>query len=1055
MLRRLIEFSLTQRAATLLFSLLVAGLGGYAYNTIPIDAFPNISPVQVKMILKAPGMTPEEVETRVITPIELELLGIPRQTILRSAAKYAVADITLDFEDGTDIYWARQQVAERLASIQGELPANVTGGLAPVSTPLSDVFMFTVEGGDLSLEERRSLLDWTIRPALRTIPGVADVNALGGYVRTFEVIPDSSALAVAGLNVSDVIDAIEKGNRNDGAGRLTDNEKALVVRAEGAIETPQDLTQIVLKMDGTRVLRLGDVAKVRIGSLTRYGAVTRDGTGEAVQGLVLSLRGADASALVATIKARLEELKPSLPEGVRLEAFYDRSELIQRAVGTVSKALMEATVLVVVLLVAFLGNLRAALVVAVTLPFAALVTFAMMKIFGMSANLMSLGGLAIAIGLIVDAAVVVVENAVEHLQHDADNVHVPFLHKIYRAAHEVATPVASGILIICLVFLPLLSLQGLEGKLFAPVALTIVFALSGSLLISLTLIPVLSSFLLRSGHHGEPLLMRLLNRGYRALLAGALRFPLPVYVLAATGLGLTVAAYAAIGKSFMPTMDEGSVIMQVTKLPSVNLRASIEGDLLIQRTLRERVPEIERIVARVGSDELGLDPMGLNETDTFLVLKPKDAWRVPDKDWLVAQLREAMADLPGFEFAFTQPIEMRTAEMLTGARGDLAIKIFGPDLAKLADLAGRIQSVLGKVPGAAEVSTVANDAVDYLKIDVDRLMSGRTGLSVTNVQDELRALLEGASAGIVAEPGRRTPILIRGPDPIRTSPELFSQTQLAAGDGGLVRVNDVAKLSRQAGPVKIDRENASRFAIVQAYVTGRDLVGFVDEAQRMVGETVELPQGYRLEWGGQFENQRRAANRLSIVVPIAIGLIFGVLFATLRSIRQTLLILANVPFALVGGMLALWLSGAYLSVPASVGFIALLGIAVLNGLVLVSYFNQLLAEGVPLEKAVFEGAMRRLRPVLMTASIAALGLVPLLFATGPGSEIQKPLAIVVIGGLITSTTLTLVLLPILFRRFGVGSSAKHSIDVGNLSWNNPFASSHSSARRMDRTESLT
>ncbi len=1055
MLRRLIEFSLTQRAATLLFSLLVAGLGGYAYNTIPIDAFPNISPVQVKMILKAPGMTPEEVETRVITPIELELLGIPRQTILRSAAKYAVADITLDFEDGTDIYWARQQVAERLASVQGELPVNVTGGLAPVSTPLSDVFMFTVEGGDLSLEERRSLLDWTIRPALRTIPGVADVNALGGYVRTFEVIPDISALAVAGLNVSDVIDAIEKGNRNDGAGRLTDGEKALVVRAEGAIETPQDLTQIVLKMDGTRVLRLGDVAKVRIGSLTRYGAVTRDGTGEAVQGLVLSLRGADASALVATIKARLEELKPSLPEGVRLEAFYDRSELIQRAVGTVSKALMEATVLVVVLLVAFLGNLRAALVVAVTLPFAALVTFAMMKIFGMSANLMSLGGLAIAIGLIVDAAVVVVENAVEHLQHDADDTHIPFLHKIYRAAHEVATPVASGILIICLVFLPLLSLQGLEGKLFAPVALTIVFALSGSLLISLTLIPVLSSFLLRSGHHGEPLLMRLLNRGYRALLAGALRFPLPVYVLAATGLGLTVAAYAAIGKSFMPTMDEGSVIMQVTKLPSVNLRASIEGDLLIQRTLRERVPEIERIVARVGSDELGLDPMGLNETDTFLVLKPKDTWRVPDKDWLVAELREAMADLPGFEFAFTQPIEMRTAEMLTGARGDLAIKIFGPDLAKLADLAGRIQSVLGKVPGAAEVSTVANDAVDYLKIDVDRLMSGRTGLSVTNVQDELRALLEGASAGIVAEPGRRTPILIRGPDPIRTSPELFSQTQLAAGDGGLVRVNDVAKLSRQAGPVKIDRENASRFAIVQAYVTGRDLVGFVDEAQRMVGETVELPQGYRLEWGGQFENQRRAANRLSIVVPIAIGLIFGVLFATLRSIRQTLLILANVPFALVGGMLALWLSGAYLSVPASVGFIALLGIAVLNGLVLVSYFNQLLAEGVPLEKAVFEGAMRRLRPVLMTASIAALGLVPLLFATGPGSEIQKPLAIVVIGGLITSTTLTLVLLPILFRRFGVGSLASHSKDVGNLSWNNPFASSHSSARRMDRTESLT
>ncbi len=1055
MLRRLIAFSLTQRVFTLLLSAFVAGLGGYAYNSIPIDAFPDISPVQVKMILKAPGMTPEEVETRVITPIELELLGIPRQTILRSAAKYAVADITLDFEDGTDIYWARQQVAERLANVQDELPASVIGGLAPVSTPLSDVFMFTIEGGDLSLEERRSLLDWTIRPALRTIPGVADVNALGGYVRTFEVIPDSAALAMAGLGVSDVIDAIQKGNRNDGAGRLSDGEKALVVRAEGAIQTPHDLAQIVLRMDGPRVLRLGDVAKVRIGSLTRYGAVTKDGKGEAVQGLVLSLRGADASTLVAAIKTRLEELKPGLPDGVHIEVFYDRSDLIQRAVGTVSKALMEATVLVVILLLAFLGNLRAALVVAVTLPFAALVTFVMMKMFGMSANLMSLGGLAIAIGLIVDAAVVVVENAVEHLQHDADDAHVPFLHKIYRAASEVATPVASGILIICLVFLPLLSLQGLEGKLFAPVALTIVFALAGSLIISLTLIPVLSSFLLRSGHHGEPILMRVIGRAYRTLLKGALSFPLPVYALAAAGLVLTVAAYSAVGKSFMPTMDEGSVIMQITKLPSINLKSSAENDLLIQRALMERVPEIERIVARVGSDELGLDPMGLNETDTFLVLKPKDQWRVPDKEWLVERLREAMADLPGFEFAFTQPIEMRTAEMLTGARGDLAIKVFGPDLAKLSELAGQIQEVLGTVSGAAEVSTVANDTVDYLQIDVDRLMSGRTGLSVTDVQDELRALLEGVSAGIVAEPGRRTNVLIRGPDAIRESPELFARTQLAAGDGGLVRVSDVAKLGRKAGPVKIDRENASRFAIVQAYVTGRDLVGFVDEAQKLVGEKVTLPEGYRLVWGGQFENQRRAATRLSIVVPVAISLIFGVLFATLRSLRQALLILANVPFALVGGMLALWLSGAYLSVPASVGFIALLGIAVLNGLVLVSYFNQLLAEGLSLEQAVFEGSLRRLRPVLMTASIAALGLVPLLFATGPGSEVQKPLAIVVIGGLITSTTLTLVLLPILFRRFGVGASSNHSGDARSLMWINPFASSRSSARQADRIESLS
>lgn len=1043
MLRRLIEFSLTQRVFVLLVSALVAGAGGYAFRTIPIDAFPNISPVQVKMILKAPGMTPEEVETRVITPIEMELLGIPGQSILRSAAKYAVADITLDFAEGTDIYWARQQVAERLASVRGDLPASVTGGLAPVSTPLSDVFMFTIEGGDLTLEQRRSLLDWTIRPALRTIAGVADVNALGGMVRTFEVTPNAAALAAAGLGVSDLGSSIEASNRNDGAGRLSEGEKALVVRSEGAIRTPSDIEQIVLKMDGGRALRVGDVASVQIGSLTRYGAVTKDGKGEAVQGLVLSLRGADASAIVASVRERLEELKPSLPQGVRLDVFYDRSDLIASAVGTVSKALFEATVLVVILLIAFLGNVRAALVVAVTLPFAALVTFVLMQRFGMSANLMSLGGLAIAIGLIVDAAVVVVENTVERLQHAQPADSVPKLHLIYRAASEVATPVAAGILIICLVFLPLLSLEGLEGKLFGPVALTIIMALSGSLIISLTLIPVLASFVLKSGAHGEPWLMRVLTRGYRTLLKGCLRFPLPVYLLAASGLVAVVVAYGAIGKTFMPTMDEGAVIMQITKHPSINLQASIEGDLLIQRVLKEKVPEVDRIVARVGSDELGLDPMGPNETDAFMVLKPKEQWRVPDKAWLVEQLRTAMADMPGYEFAFTQPIEMRTAEMLTGARGDLAIKIFGPDLATLSDLAGKIQTTLGKVPGASEVSTVANDSVDYLQIGVDRLTAGRTGLSVTRLQDELRSVIEGAPVGLVSEPGRRTNIIVRGASSLREDPNAFANSQIASGDGGLVRVGDVAKVERIAGPVKIDRENASRFAIVQAYVTGRDLVGFVDDAQRAVAEQVPLPQGYRLVWGGQFENQRRAATRLSIVVPVALVLIFGVLFATLRSIRQSLLILANVPFALVGGVLALWISAAYLSVPASVGFIALLGIAVLNGLVLVSHFNELLATGMPVGDVVFEGSVRRLRPVMMTASIAAFGLVPLLFATGPGSEIQKPLAIVVIGGLVTSTALTLILLPILFRRFGIGRGESQSSN-GTLQWTNPFASSRSS-----------
>lgn len=1039
MLRKIVEFALTQRVFVVLCALLVTAAGGYAFLRIPIDAFPDISSIQVKIIMKAPGMTPEEVETRVITPIELELLGIPRQTILRSSAKYAIADVTIDFEDGTDIYWARQQVAERLAGVSDALPATVSGGLAPISTPLSDVFMFTIEGGDLSLEERRSLLDWTIRPALRTIPGVADVNALGGLVRTFEVVPDSAALAAAGLSIADIKEAIAATNRNDGAGRLSDGEKALVVRSEGAIRTPEDLQQIVLKSDGGKVLRLLDVATVGIGSLTRYGAVTKDGDGEAVEGLVLSLRGSDASAIVKDVRERLETLKSSLPEGVTLQVFYDRSDLIQRAVGTVTKALIEATVLVIILLVAFLGNLRAAIVVAVTLPMAALITFLMMKLFGMSANLMSLGGLAIAIGLIVDAAVVVVENTVERLNHHSGNERIPLLHQVYQATAEVVVPVASGILIICLVFLPLLSLQGLEGKLFSPVAITIIFALSGSLLLSLTLIPVLSSFALRGGTHKNPLLMRVLEAGYRPLLRFCLAHPMPVYAVAAAGAAAMVFAYLAVGKTFMPTMDEGSVIMQTTKLPSINLDESVATDLRIQRLLREKVPEVDHVIARVGSDELGLDPMSPNDTDAFLVLKPKDQWRVPDKEWLLQQLREAMAEHPGVEFSFTQPIEMRTSEMLTGARGDLAVKIFGPDLKELAGLAGRVQAAIAGVKGASEVFTASNDTVDYLQIDVDRLTAGRTGLSVTRIEDELRALLEGAPAGIVAEAQKRTNIIIRGPETLRKAPELFIQSQLAAGDGGLVRIGDVARLRRTAGLVKVDRENASRFAIVQAYVAGRDLVGFVEDAQRAVAEAVTLPPGYRLVWGGEFENQRRAAARLAIVVPIAIGLIFLVLFATLRSLRQAVLILANVPFALIGGVLALWLAAEYLSVPASVGFIALLGIAVLNGLVLVSYFNQLLATGMPMEQVVFEGSLRRLRPVLMTASIAAFGLVPLLFASGPGSEIQKPLAIVVIGGLITSTALTLVLLPILFRRFGIAPRSAED-QTRSLSWTDTFAS---------------
>jgi cobalt-zinc-cadmium resistance protein CzcA len=1026
MLNSLIGFSLRQRLLVLIVTAMLVAGGVLAWSGLPIDAFPDVSTTQVKLVLKAPGMTPEEVESRITVPIEQEVLGIPKQRMLRSTSKYALADITLDFEDGTDVYWARQQVSERLAGVMKDLPPNTGGGLAPITTPLGEMFMFTLEGPQ-TLEERRRVLDWVVRPALRTLPGVADVNSLGGRVRTFEVVPNAGDLLDRGVSLKQLEAALSAGNRNDGAGRLSAGEEALIVRAEGAIRTLDDVRATVVRMVEGRVIRVSDVAEVRLGELTRYGAVTRNGQGEAVQGLVLGLRGANARDVVAGVKARLATLAPSLPAGLRVVPFYDRSSLIDRAVHTVGQALLEAVVLVVLLLFAFFGNLRAAVVVAVMLPLSALGTFVLMRQFGLSANLMSLGGLAIAIGMLVDGAVVVVEN-VETALTGPQAQRVSPLHLVYRASREVAVPVTSGIVIIIIVFLPLLSLEGLEGKLFSPVALTIVFALAVSLLLSLTVVPVLASWLLRVGPAHEPWLMRWLNRGYAALLAAAMRHERLMVGGALAALLGAGALFGVVGKSFMPTLDEGDIIMQLEKLPSISLDNAVALDLRVQQALMARVPEVAGVVARSGADELGLDPMGLNQTDSFLVLKPRAQWRKPDKDWLTDQLRLVMADFPGIDPAFTQPIDMRVSEMLTGVRGDVAIKIYGSDLAQLNQLAQQTEGLIAKLAGATDTLTVRNDGVQYLQIDIDRLAAGRVGLNAEQIQSDLRHWIEGQTVGTVHEAGRRTPLVIRGSNALRSSPADFEALRITKDDGLSVPLKDVARLRRVDGPVKIDREQAQRYVVVQTNVRGRDLVGFVEEAQRMVAAQVKLPAGYSLAWGGQFENQQRAAKRLGLVIPVALALIFFILFSTFGSVRQALLVLANVPLALIGGVVALAAAGQYLSVPASVGFIALLGIAVLNGVVMVSYYNQLLAQGMALAEVVVEGAKRRLRPVLMTAAISAGGLVPLLFASGPGSEIQKPLAIVVIGGLVSSTVLTLLLLPMLFRRFGVAAAAPLALD---------------------------
>lgn len=1016
-LANLVRFSLTQRMLMLLVVALLIPAGWYAFSNIPIDAFPDISPTQVKIIMKAPGMTPEEVESRITRLIEVELLGVQRQTMLRSIAKYALTDITVDFEEGTDIYWARQQVAERLASVRDSLPEGVSGGLAPMSTPLGEMYMFTVDSPEMSITERRYLLDWVIRPALRTVSGVADVNSLGGKVKTYSISPRPDAMLALGVTTDDLAEALASNNQNDGAGRLGRGEEALLVRSEGAlagIETIENTPIRGHEDDG--LITIGMVADVSLGSLERYGAVTENGTGEVVEGLVVSLRGANARDVVTGIEEKIDELRSSLPDHVTINTFYNRSHLVNRAVSTVSKALFEAVVLVLVLLGLFLGDFRSALTVALILPLSALVTFIAMQATGLSANLMSLGGLAIAIGLLVDAAVVVVENIVTKMSSESGQV-LPRLHVIYRAVKDVSVPVTSGILIIILVFLPLLSLQGLEGKLFSPVALTIVYALAGSLLLSLTVIPVLASFLITSGVHKEPWLPRKLSGLYGPLLNKALEKERLVIVPAVALLLAAVVSFPFIGKTFMPTMDEGDIIVQLEKLPSINLETSLQLDRMVEKALKENVPEIRRIVARTGSDELGMDPMGLNETDMFLELKPREEWRMHSKAELEDAIRDVLEQLKGINYGFTQPIEMRVSEMLTGSRGDLAVKVFGQDLGVLNGLAGEVATVLEGTEGSTDVLAGVNEGMQYIVLRPKRDMLGRYGINMLQVLDHVKVLVEGLPAGTVIEGSARVPIILRYTQTDADPLEKFAAELINLSGGGKVSLSTLVDAERVEGPVSVKREQGRRFVVVRSNVKGRDLVSFVEDAQQKIAEAVELPTGYHMEWGGEFENQQRAARRLMMVVPVAVVLIFLLLFSTFRSLMQASLVLANVPLALIGGVLALALSGEYMSVPASVGFIALMGIAVLNGVVMVSYFNQLRSRGLPIDEVVRLGSERRLRPVMMTASIAALGLLPLLFMTGPGSEIQRPLAVVVIGGLITSTALTLFILPVLYRRF--------------------------------------
>jgi len=1011
MLNSIIEFSLKQRLVVILLSLALFSYGVYSFFKIPIDAFPDISSTQVKIIMKAPGMTPEEVESRVVKPLEAELLGLENERLLKSTSKYGIADVTIDFIDGSDIYRARAQVAEKLGAILPNLPKGVSGGMAPITTPLGEAFMFTIEG-DISQKEKRELLDFLIRPALRGAKGVADVNALGGEARAIVVQPDFMAMRHLGIPLSTLQETLEKNLKNDGAGRIDEHEESFLVKVESGVKDPDEIANITIHSPNGPI-RIGDFCEVRDDSRTRMGFVTKDGVGEATEGLVLTLKGANARETITQIKDRLQKLEPQLPEGVTVVPFYDRSNLIEKAVGTVSKALVEAIVLVIILLMLFLGDIRAAIAVSVILPFSLAIAFLMMKYFGLSANLMSLGGLAIAIGMLVDSAVVVVENVFAQLSKNDQSL--PKLHQVYRATKEVSIAVFSGILIIAVVFLPLLTLEGLEGKLFAPVAMTIVFALFGSLVLSLTLIPVVSSLILKSTPHEETRLGAFFARMYAPMLFFALHRTKTLFIGAILFLAISFSLFGVVGKSFMPTLDEGDIILGVETPPSISLDESKELNLAIQRSILAHVPEVQRIIARTGSDELGLDPMGLNQTDTFITLKPMEEWKAKNKEEIKAKIHDAIKDFPGISFGFTQPIEMRVSEMLTGSRGDLAVKIYGNDIEILNALSEEIAATLGKIKGSSEVFTTLNEGVNYLRVKPNRIESAKTGVDTAELGLFLKTALEGVTISELPIKNSRIPVLMRLDSEVSQDMELFKSLELPLSSGLSVPISSIAEIQSIEGVLKVDRENAQRLSTVRANVEGRDLVGFVEEAKQKIDKNIHLPKGYHLVYGGQFENQQRAAAKLMTVIPVSIGVIFLILFFTFRSVSSTLLILLNIPFAVTGGIISLTLSGEYLSVPASVGFIALFGIAVLNGVVMVSYFNTLLKNGSTIEEAVHDGATRRLRPVLMTAFIAALGLLPLLFASGVGSEVQKPLAIVVLGGLVTSTILTLLILPPAFK----------------------------------------
>jgi len=1026
---RLIEGSLRKRALVLVGVVILIGLGAWSVLRIPIDAFPDVTNVQVEVMSTSPGMSPPEVERFVTFPVETAMRGLPRLDQVRSVSKAGLSVVTVVFEDGVDIYFARQLVLERLIEARERVPAGTEIAMGPVSTAMGEIYQYTLAGTPPAgmdeteyLTEVRTVQDWILSPLLKSIPGVNEINSFGGYIKQYHVTVDPERLLAYDLTLEDIGEALRRNNLNVGGNVLERGEQQYLVRGIGLLQTVDDIASVALKTEkGTPVL-IRDVAEVKAGQAVRQGGAVKDGKGEVVGGVAMMLRGANGRDVVRAIETRVAEINASgvLPLGLRIEPYYRRSDIIRRAIHTVTEALLIGSILVVLVLTAFLRSVRGAFIVVLALPLSMLFTFLMMRLFGLSANLMSIGGLAISIGMIIDATIIQVENVQRHLSEKGVADHK--LPTVLRAILEVRKPSIFGELIIALTFIPIIALQGIEGKMFAPLAFTYVIALSASLILSLVAIPAFCHLVLKPHPDRKSFLVEGAKKAYLPVLRWGLRRKGVVVAAALLLLGGTVVLIPRLGTEFMPIMDEGALDTDVQFLPGISLDESLEMARKVEARLM-KFPELVTIIGKTGQTGVALEARGVEKTGYVGVLKPREEWTsARTREELTDRMREAMEGFPGMAFSFSQPIACRIDELVAGTRAQLIIKLFGEDLDILKAKADEIASTLGRIKGAADINVERVAGQPYITVRPDRGRIARLGLNVEDVQSVVEAAVGGKTVTQIYEGDRYFDLQIRYPETRRNSAETIGAILVPTPGGARVPLSQVAEIAMIEGPSQISRESGQRRIGVECNISGRDLGGFVAEARRAIGRGVGLPPGYFLTWGGQFENQERAMQRLAVILPATIGLILVLLFLTFGSVRLSLLVILDLPFALIGGVLALYISGLYLSVPASVGFIALFGIAVLNGIVLLSYITQLQEAGCPSGDAIVRGCLNRLRPVLMTATITVLSLVPLLFAQGPGSEIQRPLAVVVVGGLISSTLLTLLVLPVLYSWFGCAKS---------------------------------